>query len=167
MPYERRVTRLPDEVHRYFPEWADRPNSSDSLLEADHNSYLAGGYSEEFGYRVQPDRPPVFTLLLEDPERSRQWAFQIGCLHPGYPECPRPADRDAHDALGGDRHPQAWNASTTSSDRVSPLADWTGSAGPVRVVQVNRRGMERYAGMSIATLRARLRIRRRVRDRGI
>jgi hypothetical protein len=165
MPYEQITPRLPEEVHRYFPEWADRPDSADLLLEADHNSYLAGGYSEEFGYRVRPDHPPVFQLLLEEPEHSRQWAVQIGCLHPGYPECPRPADRGANHTLDGDGHPAERNAEMRLPARRS--GEGVESGALVRVVQVNRRRLERGVAVAIAALRARLRIRRRLRDRGI
>ncbi len=85
------VTRL-NEEHRYFPEWADRPAIPGPPLEADHNSYLAGGYSEEFGYRTGTDRPPVFPSLEGDPDESRLWRVQITGFHPGYPQCPRPED---------------------------------------------------------------------------
>lgn len=82
----------PWEHHCYFPEWADRPEAIGRLLETDRNSYSAGGYSEEFGYtaigRAWALAPPH-----ENPERSEQWCVQIGGLHPGYPQCPRPADR--------------------------------------------------------------------------
>ncbi len=165
MPDEESAIRLPDEVHRYFPEWADRPESSDSLLESDHNSYLAGGYSEEFGYRVRPEGPPVFSLMLEDPEHSRQWAVQIGCLHPGYPECPRPADRGAGHALGDGGHPQELNAGMRAP--VSRRGAGAESEGLVRVVQVNRGSLERRLVLPIAALRARLGIRRRLHDSGI
>ena len=60
MQYEAVQAPPPNEVHRYFPEWADRPASTGPLLESDHNSYLAGGYSEEFGYRVRPIVRPFF-----------------------------------------------------------------------------------------------------------
>lgn len=81
-----------NEEHRYFPEWADRPEIPGPPLEADHNSYLAGGYSEEFGYRTGMDRPPVFPSLEGDPDESGLWRVQITGFHPGYPECPRPED---------------------------------------------------------------------------
>ena len=81
-----------NEEHRYFPEWADRPAIPGPPLEADHNSYLAGGYSEEFGYRTDMDRPPVFASLEGDPDESGLWRVQITGFHPGYPECPRPED---------------------------------------------------------------------------
>ena len=42
------------ETRRYFPDWTHRSLASGPELEADHNSYLAGGYAEEFGYRAQP-----------------------------------------------------------------------------------------------------------------
>lgn len=87
-------TRYLNEDHRYFPEWADLPGKRGPLVEADHNSYLSGGYSEEFGYYVSADRPPVFAPLDGDPDDSRLWYVQITGLHPGYPECGRPHDRN-------------------------------------------------------------------------
>lgn len=90
----RELARLLNENHRYFPEWADRPEISGPPVESDHNSYLAGGYSEEFGYRVSVDQPPVFSPLEGDPDGSRLWYVQVTGLHPGYPECARPDDRD-------------------------------------------------------------------------
>jgi hypothetical protein len=81
------------EIHRYFPEWADRPAGPDTLREADRNSYLAGGYADEFGYGIPSDRLPVFPPLLGDPESSPLWHEQIGALHPGYPQCAKPLDR--------------------------------------------------------------------------
>src|SRR6185437_1945232 len=48
MPDARELEREALEDHRFFPEWADRPPSTESLHEADRNSYLAGGYAEEF-----------------------------------------------------------------------------------------------------------------------
>lgn len=88
-----------NEEHRYFPEWADRPEIPGRPLEADHNSYLAGGYSEEFGYRTGTDRPPAFPSLEGDPDESGLWRVQITGFHPGYPECPRPEDGERR------RHP--------------------------------------------------------------
>jgi hypothetical protein len=83
-----------DEVHRFFPEWADRPLSCDTLPEFDRNSYMAGGYSEEFGHGAGVDGTPLDSHLTQEPERCPQWKVQAGGLHPGYPECPRPGDRD-------------------------------------------------------------------------
>ena len=81
------------EIHRYFPEWADRPLGPDTQHEADRNSYLAGGYADEFGYGAYAGRPPAIDPLAGDPEDSRLWREQIGALHPGYPQCPKPLDR--------------------------------------------------------------------------
>jgi hypothetical protein len=82
------------EIHRYFPEWADRPVKDGVPWESDRNSYSAGGYAEEFGYSAQPGQPAPAKPLRGDPEASRQWRTQTGALHPGYPECSRPLDRD-------------------------------------------------------------------------
>src|SRR5690348_10328391 len=84
---------LVSEIHRYFPEWADRPTGPDPQHESDRNSYLAGGYADEFGYGVFPGRPPAIAPLDGDPEDSGLWREQIGALHPGYPQCPKPLDR--------------------------------------------------------------------------
>lgn len=81
------------DIHRYFPEWADRPVGPDTQHESDRNSYLAGGYADEFGYGARAGRPPAIAPLQGDPEDSRLWREQIGALHPGYPQCPKPLDR--------------------------------------------------------------------------
>lgn len=88
------------QIHRYFPEWADRPQKKGVRREADRNSYMAGGYAEEFGYRAQPGLPAPAPPLASDPEGCRQWRAQIGTLHPGYPECAKPLDRDFVDSRG-------------------------------------------------------------------
>ena len=80
-------------MHRYFPEWADRPSGPDAQHESDRNSYLAGGYADEFGYGAYPGDLPAIAPLAGDPENSRWWREQIGALHPGYPQCPKPLDR--------------------------------------------------------------------------
>lgn len=89
---------LMGDIHRYFPEWADRPTGPDAQHESDRNSYLAGGYADEFGYGADAARPPAIAPLAEDPESSRWWREQIGALHPGYPQCPKPLDRFLWDA---------------------------------------------------------------------
>jgi hypothetical protein len=91
--YESDPSEPVSETHRYFPEWADRPIGPETQHEADRNSYLAGGYADEFGYGTPTGQPPAITPLDGDPERSRLWAEQIGALHPGYPQCPKPGDR--------------------------------------------------------------------------
>lgn len=88
-----------NELHRYFPEWADRPIGPDEQHESDRNSYLAGGYADEFGYGTAIGWPPAITPVDGDPEGGRLWREQIGALHPGYPECPKPLDRFAREPL--------------------------------------------------------------------
>jgi hypothetical protein len=70
------------EIHRYFPEWAARPFRPGAPHESDRNSYLAGGYAEEFGHHVKT----TLATQSSDPEGSEEWRIQIGALHPGYPE---------------------------------------------------------------------------------
>lgn len=114
------------EDHCYFPEWADRPPARGSLHEVDRNSYLAGGYAEEFGHRA-----PVIPAQAWTPaEEHGEWRVQMGGLHPGYPECPRPLDRELLAAGGrtGPEHrlgtrqaqphgePTAWNVVLVGQD---------------------------------------------------
>lgn len=82
------------EVHCFFPEWADRPLSRESLPEFDRNSYSAAGYAEEFGHRALADGTSLEPHPTQEPESCPEWHVQSGALHPGYPECPRPSDRD-------------------------------------------------------------------------
>ncbi len=124
-------TRHLNEDHRYFPEWADRPGIPGPLVEADHNSYLAGGYSEEFGYYVSVDRPPVFAPLTGDPDGSRLWYVQIAGLHPGYPECGRPDDRDC-------LRQRAEMEAACRTGRGSGAGP-RGSSRPIRVIRVGER----------------------------
>jgi hypothetical protein len=66
-------------------------------LEADRNSYLAGGYAEEFGYLARPGvSRGVPVLDGEPPEESTEWRCEAGAMHPGYPITPYPlaVDRD-------------------------------------------------------------------------
>jgi hypothetical protein len=74
------------EQRRYFPDWTRHARASSFELEADHNSYLAGGYAEEFGYRAQPGfSRDVPVLEDESPERCRERHRQAQATHPGYP----------------------------------------------------------------------------------
>lgn len=86
--------RLRDETCRYFPDWADRPVTEGTYREAARNSYAAGGYAEEFGYLAHRDWRAA-PALVEDPEGCDRWHIYIDGLHPGYPERPRPGDRDS------------------------------------------------------------------------
>ena len=76
--YEPDAAHAVSETHRYFPEWADRPIGPETQHEADRNSYLAGGYADEFGYGTHAGRPPAIAPLDGDPECSRLWASRSG-----------------------------------------------------------------------------------------
>lgn len=80
-------------LHRYFPDWADRPTGPSGQHESERNSYLAGGYADEFGYGTDPGGRPAIPALDGDPEDSSLWREQVGALHPGYPQCATPLDR--------------------------------------------------------------------------
>lgn len=98
------------EVHRYFPEWAARPARGGFPHESDRNSYLAGGYAEEFGYDVQPGCPASLARLAGDPERSEEWCIQMGALHPGYPERGKPLEWEQLFPLGSSRNARPFGA---------------------------------------------------------
>jgi hypothetical protein len=87
-------------IHRYLPEWADRTATCAIYREAEQNSYLAGGYAEEFGYRQQQGCRAV-VHLIGDPECRDLWSAHVGGLHPGYPECGAPHEREARHAYEG------------------------------------------------------------------
>jgi len=112
--------RGPD-MHRYFPEWADRQLRPGAYLEATRNSYLAGGYAEEFGYGVegygdeQGCRVGV-CLIVDEPERCCLWKAQIGGLHPGYPEYATPHERDSR----GPEHPGTDSGGAVEQARPQP-----------------------------------------------
>ncbi|HEX5460930.1 MAG TPA: hypothetical protein VFX20_13255 [Steroidobacteraceae bacterium] len=161
------VPRL-NEEHRYFPEWADRPEIPGSPLEADHNSYLAGGYSEEFGYRTGTDRPPVFPALEGNPDESGLWRVQVTGFHPGYPECPRPEDgeRLRHGRIpqdGGSERDQRLMAAARSSGAASRAA-----VREFRVIRVGlREGRDLLHGKfsaRLASILTHLPLRHRGRD---
>jgi hypothetical protein len=149
------------EVRYYFPEWAERPAGQGPPLESANNSYLAGGYAEEFGYAIQLGSPPAPTNIAGDPERSSQWLVQIAGLHPGYPECPRPLDRCARDC---EAHIEA--AETQSSAQAAYQAGWASHRLPVdfAVVRVGGHGRTRRHGglfVALTLLWNELRMRRR------
>lgn len=83
------------EQRRYFPDWTARALERRSELEADHNSYLAGGYAEEFGYRATPGYSRGVPVLDgESPEECIEWQGQARATHPGYPIRPHPLEID-------------------------------------------------------------------------
>lgn len=84
-----------DEYRRYFPDWTHRSLRVGEELEAGHNSYLAGGYAEEFGYLAQAESYRGVPLIDgesadDDALRLVQWAG----MHPGYPLRPYPISVD-------------------------------------------------------------------------
>jgi hypothetical protein len=94
-----------NEDRRYFPDWTAHLSEVRDEVEADHNSYLAGGYAEEFGYRAQPGVSRGVPLIDgESPEESPEWHSQAGVTHPGYPITPRPI------VLDGELNAQASHA---------------------------------------------------------
>ncbi len=161
MEYKESFEWQAGEIHCYFPEWADRPAWAGTPNESDHNSYMAGGYAEEFGYRADGDCAAALPALGSDPDQSLEWLVQMGGLHPGYPECPRPLDRDG-----------SGNASTRRGAFVSVLARAaSGNVGQasfkteVRFTAVpvtqRHRSPTAYQGRSLASWWRDLRIRRR------
>lgn len=87
--------RRADEERRYFPDWTDHLAEVREEVEADHNSYLAGGYAEEFGYHARPGASRGVPVLDgEPPEESAEWHCQAHATHPGYPIRPRPIALD-------------------------------------------------------------------------
>lgn len=81
------------EQRRYFPDYTRRLLEIHEELEADRNSYLAGGYAEEFGYRAEPGSSRGVPVLDgESPEQYAGWLGRAVALHPGYPLRPHPID---------------------------------------------------------------------------
>jgi hypothetical protein len=103
------------ETRRYFPDWTHRSLASGPELEADHNSYLAGGYAEEFGYRAQPGYSRGAPVLDDEtPERCRERRIQAQSTHPGYPLRPHPFAGN-RDRAARDWHASARNARQNST----------------------------------------------------
>lgn len=102
MRLEPQSPRRTDEERRYFPDWTRPLADAVEEIEADHNSYLAGGYAEEFGYRAQPGTSRgVRVLEGEAPEESPEWQTQAEATHPGYPIMPRPIAFEAEQNRAG------------------------------------------------------------------
>lgn len=92
--YQRR-----DEYRRYFPDWTRRSLAAGEELEADHNSYLAGGYAEEFGYLARPGFSRGVPLIDgESPDDAAFRLVQRAGIHPGYPLRPHPISVDREKA---------------------------------------------------------------------
>lgn len=99
-----------DEYRRYFPDWTHRSLRAGEELEADHNSYLAGGYAEEFGYLAQAESSRGVPLIDgESPDDSALRLVQRAGMHPGYPLRPYPV------AAGREKTGRRRATSTSSS----------------------------------------------------
>ena len=110
-----------DEERRYFPDWTRSLVDAGEEIEADHNSYLAGGYAEEFGYRAQPGSSRgVRVLDGESPEESPEWQSQARATHPGYPIKPRPIGIDGEQTGTGFDAALEWQRRLVAS-RETPL----------------------------------------------
>jgi hypothetical protein len=161
-----RLTRLglcsaPNELHRYFPEWADRRPRNGTPREAVRNCYLAGGYAEEFGYCLPVDSLAALPPLAGDPEHSLYWYVQIGALHPGYPQCARPAERFDRDQ--GPSAPLCARPEAIASARASAHASAPKTEVEICVVQVGHSDRNPNIGAhGLALLWKELRIRRRM-----
>lgn len=140
-------------THRYFPEWADRPVGPEAQHESDRNSYLACGYADEFGYGDPLGLPPAIPPLEGDPEGSRLWREQIGALHPGYPECPKPLER-----FGGSVAPQVSPARMIRRERHAGRAVF-------RIIQVRPRARDPLLRLGVIAFLIERLIRRRHLDR--
>src|SRR5690554_5627766 len=97
------------EYRRYFPDWTERPLRIGEELEADHNSYLAGGYVEEFGHLAHDEASRGITVIGGSPDDDAWRLVQWGaCVHPGYPLKPHPVSADWEEtarSLGPARSP--------------------------------------------------------------
>jgi hypothetical protein len=84
-----------EEFRRYFPDWTHRSLRLGEELEADHNSYLAGGYAEEFGYLARAEASRGVPLIDGESADDRELRLvQRSGMHPGYPLRPHPVAVD-------------------------------------------------------------------------
>lgn len=96
-----------NEQRRYFPDWTRRVLEVHEELEADHNSYLAGGYAEEFGYCAQAGASRGVPLLDgESPEDYAEWLAQTVAIHPGFPLRAYPVALPSHGARAPAKRPR-------------------------------------------------------------
>jgi len=92
-PLSKKLWRHLDEERRYFPEWAERSAVDGEELEAERNSYLAGGYAEEFGYCSHNGFARGVRIYDGvSVEESATWFMQRNATHPGYPEKSKPLE---------------------------------------------------------------------------
>jgi hypothetical protein len=137
MRVERSFRWPPEGTHRFFPEWADLPARRGPQWESDWNSYLAGGYAEEFGYHLQPGFWTGFPVIAPLPEQSEEFLAEIGALHPGFPECPRPGDRDCDTPVrdGAPRETRPTVQARVASENTGTSEHWRGQ---FKVIVVRR-----------------------------
>jgi hypothetical protein len=121
------------EERSYFPDWTPHLPKAPEELEADHNSYLAGGYAEEFGYTARPGVSRGVAVLDGDPppEECAEWRCEAAAMHPGYPITPYPL------ALDGDVSRADVAVGTASSVRAR-LIEVRGESRGQFVAVVNR-----------------------------
>jgi hypothetical protein len=132
------------EQHRYFPDWTLRSLSSGPDFEADENSYLAGGYAEEFGYRARISWSPNVSELDGDvPESHREQRSRALPVHPGYPFKPHPYTTELD--IDSDEHASA--AITRGSEPVDQFADDAVAARTSTFVVVSNRPRAQHSGV--------------------
>jgi hypothetical protein len=123
------------EYRRYFPDWAHRSLRAGEELEADHNSYLAGGYAEEFGYLARAESSRGVPLI--DEESPDDYALRLvegAGIHPGYPLKPYP--------VAVDRDKSARRRATSPSSSGGSLDDVYEVSGHGTFVRVTERPYE-------------------------
>jgi hypothetical protein len=110
------------EYRRYFPDWTPQRLRIGEELEADHNSYLAGGYAEEVGYLANVDvSRGVPVIDGESPDECSVRLMLGAATHPGYPLRPYP--------VSPDREPE------TCAVALSPALEW-GAVDAARRLQL-------------------------------
>jgi len=141
------------EQHRYFPDWTLRSLTIGQELEADDNSYLAGGYAEEFGYRARFSSSLGASELDGDvPEPCRELRSPAYPVHPGYPFKAHPIATDSDIGRDG----QARAAVTRSDGAADPYELVTERSGTFTFLVSTRSHMRNSGALpraSIASIR--------------
>jgi hypothetical protein len=112
---------LTSEPRRYFPEWTHCALGCGREVEADHNSYLAGGYAEEFGYVATAEWSRGVPVLEEAPDRFRKRRGQAQMTHPGYPLRAYPLARGVHRSTAAKQLRVRTRAERVDSQRTDTL----------------------------------------------
>jgi hypothetical protein len=152
MRVESTLRRHLGEQRRYFPDWTDHLLESGIELEADRNSYLAGGYAEEFGYRTQSDcSRGVPVLDGESPELCREWRCLARAIHPGYPLRPGPFAADLDSIMAEQAVIAPTHAASEPTERSTLQADDAERHG--KFMSIAHRRHERERGTAIVSTR--------------